>query len=150
METLAQLRETLQEFTDRGLQVASVVQGTARETERFCGRHGLSGICIGDPERESYRSMGFERTSWWRILLAPAALRRRRREASAAGCSVSLSGTLQKHSDILQLPGAALIGRGGEIIWVHHGIHPGDLPPARELLAIIDRTISNQAHPSTH
>jgi predicted amidohydrolase len=80
--------------------------------------------------------------------MAPKALRRRRKEASAAGCSVSLSGTLQKHSDILQLPGAALIARGGEIIWVYRGTHPGDLPPPHELLAVIDRSNPSERRPT--
>jgi hypothetical protein len=108
----------------------------------------MSGICIGDPERASYRSMGLERTTWWRILLAPAALRRRRKQASAAGFSASLSGTLQKHSDVLQLPGAAIMAQGGEIIWTHRGDHPGDLPSAHELLAAIDRTNPGKRRPS--
>jgi hypothetical protein len=92
--------------------------------------------------------MALERIKWWRILLAPAALRRRRKQARAAGCSVSLSGTLQKHSDVLQLPGAAIVAQGGEIIWIHRGVHPGDLPSARELLAVIDRTNPVQRRPS--
>jgi hypothetical protein len=148
MEILAQLRETLPDFEARGVWVACVVQGTASETKRFCGRHGVAGICIGDPGRESYRLMSLERTSWWRILMAPTGLRCRRKEASAAGCSVSLSGTLQKHSDVLQLPGAALIMRGGEIIWIYRGTHPGDLPPAHELLAVVDRSNPDERRPS--
>jgi hypothetical protein len=148
MEILAQLRDVLPEFEKRGVQIACIVQGTASEAERFCGRHGVAGICIGDPNRESYRSMALERTSWWRILLAPAAARRRRKQASVAGCSVSLSGTLQKHSDVLQLPGAALIARGGGIIWLHRGTHPGDLPAAPELLTVVDRYNPDKTRPS--
>jgi hypothetical protein len=127
-----------------------VLADTAAQADSACARHGLPAICIGDPGRTSYRSMDLERTTWWRILLAPAALRRRRKEASAAGCSVSLSGTLQKHSDVLQLPGAAIIAKGGEIIWIHRGNHPGDLPLARELLDVIERTNPGQRRPSAN
>ncbi len=44
---------------------------------------------------------------------------------------VTVSDTLavreKKHSDILQLPGAALVGADGVLLWVHRGRHTGDL-----------------------
>lgn len=136
---LAQLREKLPDFERRGVRVAAVVQGTAEEAARFCGRHGVERICLPDPTKASYRAMGFSRTSWTGIIFARADLKRRRTEAKAAGCANSLTGTFQKHSDVLQLPGAALIGRDGKILWLHRGAHPGDLPSADALLATVDR-----------
>jgi len=96
--------------------------------------------CIADPTKQSYQAMGFPRTSWKEILFPTAGLRRRREEAKAAGCSVSLSGTFQKHSDVLQLPGAALIARGGKILWLHRGVHTGDLPSVDKLVEVIENT----------
>jgi len=129
------LREILPRFSERGIRVGCVVQGTAVEMARFCGRHGVETICIPDPERESYRAMGLERTNWWRILFPTPEGRRRRAAAKAAGCPISIEGTLQKHSDVLQLPGAALVARGGKILWVHRGSSPSDLPAPAELLS---------------
>jgi peroxiredoxin len=130
------LRETLPRFDQQGIRVGCVVQGTAEEIARFCGRHGVESVCVADPERESYRAMGLERTDWWSILFPTAEGRRRRAAAKAAGFPISLKGTFQKHSDVLQLPGAALIGQDGRIQWMHRGTSPSDLPSPTELLQI--------------
>lgn len=107
---------------------------------RFCGRHGVESICIPDPLRESYRAMGLERTNWWEIIFASPEGRRRRAAAKAAGCSISIEGALQKHSDVLQLPGAALVSRDGRIRWLHRGSSPSDLPAPADLLTIAQAT----------
>jgi len=134
-----QLRESLPDFEKRALQVACVVQGTAEEAARFCGRHGVSQVCIPDPARESYLAMGLERTSWWKILLPTASLRRSRASAKSAGCGISLEGAFQKHSDVLQLPGAALVAPDGRIRWLHRGASTEDLPAPAELLSLASR-----------
>jgi len=130
------LRETLPRFDEGGIRVGCVVQGTAEEMARFCGRHGVASVCIADPQRESYRAMGLERTDWWTILFPTPEGRRRRAAAKAAGFPISLKGTFQKHSDVLQLPGAALVARDGRIQWVHRGSTPSDLSAPSKLLQI--------------
>lgn len=132
------MREKKAQIEERGVRLACVVQGTAEEAGRFCGRHAMENHCIPDPTKQSYQAMGFGRTGWKEILFPSDDLRQRRREAKAAGCSVSLRGTFQKHSDVLQLPGAALIARGGKILWLHRGVHTGDLPSVGELLKVVD------------
>jgi hypothetical protein len=133
------LREKRSEFAALKVRLACVVQGTAAEAARFCGRHGLADACIADPEKESYRAMGFPRGKWSALLFPDDGLKRRRAEASAAGCRVSIPGAMQSHSDWLQLPGAALIERSGRIAWLHRGTNVADLPSAAELLAILQR-----------
>ena len=81
--------------------------------------------------------MGFSRARWWDIVFGSAELKRRRREALAAGCSNNVEGTRQTHSDVLQLPGAALVAQGGKILWLHRGKHTGDLPLTPALLEIV-------------
>jgi alkyl-hydroperoxide reductase/thiol specific antioxidant family protein len=130
------LRETLPRFDECGIRVGCIVQGTAEEMARFCGRHGVASVCIPDPKRESYRAMGFERTDWWSIVFPTPEGRRRRAAAKAAGFPISLKGTIQKHTDVLQLPGAALVAQGGRIQWVHRGSAPSDLPSPKQLLKI--------------
>lgn len=132
-----QLREKWPEFEALGVRVVCVVQGTAEEAERFCGRHGLTQACIGDPAKESYRAMGFGHTRWKEILLASRELKERRAQARQLGCGVSLKGTLQKHSDVLQLPGAALVDRGGRILWLNRPQTLAGLPRADELLRVV-------------
>jgi hypothetical protein len=131
------LRETLPRFEQRGVRVGCVVQGTAEEAARFCGRHSVEKVCIPDPSRESYRAMGLERTRWLSIVFASRAEREHRARAKEQGCTVSLEGAFQKHSDILQLPGAALVARGGKILWMHRGTSTGDLPTPNELFAAV-------------
>jgi hypothetical protein len=133
------LREKRSEFEKRGVALACVVQGTAEEAARFCGRHGVESLCIPDPQKESYRALGLGRASWREILFASADLKRRRAEAKQAGCSNKLEGARQKHSDILQLPGAALVAAGGTVLWLHRSRHTGELPSADGLLEIVGK-----------
>ena len=136
-----QLREKLPEFEALGVRVVCVVQGTAEEAQRFCARHGLAEGCIGDPHKESYHAMGFGRTRWKEILFASDELKHRREEAHQLGCGVSLKGTFQKHSDVLQLPGGALVDRAGRILWLSRPKTLAGLPRADELLLIAKETL---------
>lgn len=132
-----QLREKLPEIESHGARLACVVQGTAEEAARFCGRHGLAECAIPDPEKESFRAMGLGRCKVTDLLLPSDELKMRRAEAAALGCGISLRGTFQAHSDILQLPGAALVARGGRILWLHRGAHPADLPLPAQLAEVV-------------
>ena len=137
------MREKRAEFEKCGVRLRCIVQGSGEEAARFCGRYGLEEMCVPDPEKESYRRMGLGRTSWRKILFASDALRQRRTEARQAGCSNNLRGAFQKHSDVLQLPGAALMARGGKILWFDRGAHSGDLPGVEELLRVMERRLSS-------
>ena len=131
------MREKRSEFEKRGVALACVVQGTAAEAARFCGRHGVESLCIPDPEKSSYKALGLGRASLKNLLFPSDDLKRRRAESKAAGCSNKLEGARQKHSDIFQLPGAALMAEGGTVLWLHRGKHTGDLPLPDELLEIV-------------
>jgi len=135
------LREKQSEFERRGVALACVVQGTAEEAARFCGRHGVEALCIPDPQKESYRALGLGRASLRELIFPSDDLKRRRAEAKQAGCSNKLEGARQKHSDILQLPGAALVAEGGMVLWLHRGRHTGDVPLADELLQIVAKYV---------
>ena len=142
------MREKLAEFERRGVRLACVVQGAADEAARFCGRHGLAEVCIADPAKQSYRAMNLGRTSWRKMIFASPDLRERRVEARQVGCRNSLSGALQKHSDVRHLPGAALIARCGNILWLHRSAHTGDLPSAEELVQVVDKLLEQPSVPS--
>ena len=135
------MREKQSEFAKRGVALACVVQGTAEEAARFCGRHGVESLCIPDPQKESYRALGLGRASLKELLFPSADLKRRRAEAKQAGCSNKLEGARQKHSDIFQLPGAALVAEGGTLLWLHRGRHTGGLPLPDELLEIVGKYV---------
>jgi hypothetical protein len=134
MEALAQLREQMPEMEKLGVKLACVVQGNADEAAEFCGQYGMASQCIPDPNKESYRKFGLERTSWGALLFPSPELKKRRKENRAAGFAVSVKGTLKNHCDILLLPGAALVARNGKILWLHRGKDPADLPAAEVMV----------------
>jgi hypothetical protein len=134
MESLTQLREKLPEFEKLKVGLACVVQGTAAEAAEICGQYRMAEKCVPDPEKESYKRLGLDRTTLGAMVFASGELRARRKENRAAGFSVSLKKSFLPHCDIFLLPGAALVARGGKILWLHHGAHPADLHSADELL----------------
>ena len=129
MEALAQLREQTPELEKLGLQLACIVQGDAQEAAEFCGQYGMAAQCIPDPKKETYRNFGLDRASWSSLLFPSPELKKRRKENREAGFGVSLKGSLKSHCDILLLP-AAVVERGGRILWLHRGKNPADLPAA--------------------
>lgn len=135
------MREKQSEFERRAIALACVVQGTAEEAARFCGRYGVESLCIPDPEKESYKAMGLGRASLRELVFPSDDLKRRRAEAKQAGCSNKLEGARQKHSDIFQLSGAALVAEGGTILWLHRSKHTGDVPLPDELLEIVRKFV---------
>ena len=134
MESLTQLREKLPEFEKLNVRLGCIVQGTATEAAEVCGQYGMTKKCIPDPEKESYRRMGLDRTTLGAMVFASDELKVRRKENRAAGFSVSIKRSIMPHCDILLLPGVALVARSGKILWLHRGTHPGDLPSADQLL----------------
>jgi hypothetical protein len=142
MESLTQLREKLPVFEKLGVRVACVVQGDAQDASSMCGEYGMAGQCVPDPEKKSYATMGLDRTTLGAMIFASPELKHRRKENRAAGYAVSLKKTFMPHCDIYLLPGAALIERGGKILWLHCGKNPADLPSAEELLAEVRRHAS--------
>jgi len=110
---------------ENGIELVCVVQGTKEEAAIFWPFPGIG--YIPDPEKRSYKMIGLERTSLLKILFPDGTLKRRRAEVSEKGCSMNRKGTTAKSSDVLQLPGLALVDRDKKILWIHRGKHTGDL-----------------------
>ena len=108
-----------------GIDLLCVVQGTDEEARTFWPFQEIR--CVPDPGKRSYKLIGLERTSLLKILLPVNALKKRRAEATAQGCAMDNRGTALRSSDILQLPGYALLDREGTILLIHRGKHTGDL-----------------------
>lgn len=126
------MRETEPRLTERGVALACIAQARPGELRSLCGAELH---CIADPRHQSFEAMGLGRIGFWRLLLSRG-FHRRRSEAAAQGFKQSWRRTFAKESDTLLLPGAALVARGGRILWLYRGDHPGDLPPADSLLAV--------------
>lgn len=141
MESLAQLREKLPEFEKLNVRVGCIVQGTAAEAAEVCAQYGMDEKCIPDPMKESYARLGLDRTTLLAMVFPSEVLKQRRKENRAAGYSVNIKNSFKPHCDILLLPGAALVGRGGKILWLHRGSNPGDLPSAEAMLDVVRRHV---------
>jgi hypothetical protein len=128
------LREKLPEFEKLRVRLACIVQGNASDAAELCGEYGLTAHCVPDPKRESYRKLGLDRTTWMALVRPSHELRRRRKENRDAGFSINFKRSMNGTCDILLLPGAALVARGGRILWLHRGTNPADLPSGEELL----------------
>lgn len=131
-EALAQLRENEAKLSERGVALACIVQARPGELRELCGAELQ---CIADPRHESFDAMGLGRMSLWRLFTS-LEFHRRRSQASAHGFRQNWRRTFARESDARLLPGAALVARGGRILWLYRGEHPGDLPAADNLLAV--------------
>lgn len=112
-----------------GAEVLAIGQGTGREAADFCGEVGVSFPCVGDPDRESYRAYGLERTHFLSMILkpfvtAPALAWRRSRRAN-------LDRARSPHSDVLQLPGVIVVDTQGMIRFQHRSVDTDDFPEIR-------------------
>jgi hypothetical protein len=142
MEALAQLREQTPELEKLGVQLACIVQGEAQEAAQFCGQYQMAEKCIPDPQKESYREFGLDRATWGSLLFPSPELKKRRKENRAAGFGISVKNSLKTHCDILLLPGAAIVAKGGKILWLHRGKNPADLPAGEVLVAQVKKTLA--------
>lgn len=131
-EALAQLREAQPRLAERGVRLACIVQARPEDLRAVCGAEIH---CIADPKGTSYAAVGLGRMSIFRLLTSPG-FHRRRAEAARKGFKQNWKRTFAKESDTLRNPGAALVARGGRILWLYRGDHAGDLPRADDLLAV--------------
>ncbi len=131
-ESLAQLRENQPKLAERGVSLACIVQARPEDLRKVCGAE-LD--CIADPRHLSYDAMGLGRMSLWKLFTS-FEFHRRRAQAARQGFKQSWRRTFAKESDARLLPGAALVARGGRILWLYRGEHAGDLPAADNLLAV--------------
>jgi peroxiredoxin len=141
VETLAQLRDKRAEFEKLGVNVACIVQGHAKDAEDLCGPYGLTDICVPDPEKTSYRKFGLDRTTWMSLVRPSEELMRRRKETQAAGFEINVKKSFKSTCDILLLPGAALVARGGTILWTHRGKNPADMPNGDALIEAVKKCV---------
>lgn len=125
------MREIEPEFEAAGVAVRFVVIGDAAKAQKFCAQWAEAKRCLPDPDKTSYKAMGLEEYDL-RKLFTDKALGRRRLQNKAAGFKQNWFATRLK--DGAQLPGAAYFDADGVLRWLYRGIHPGDLPPMREML----------------
>lgn len=116
--------------------MVAIGQGTAAEAARVCASLGVAYPCLGDPGKDSYRAFGLPRAGWKEILWDP--IWQGSSEASRQGHKVSLRDSLLQSSDWFQLPGLAIVDRGGVVRFLHRARHSADLPATADVLRALD------------
>jgi peroxiredoxin len=134
---LAELQASITEFTRRGMQVVAVGQGTGDEADKFCTQWGIGLPCLGDPERSTYQEYGLRRGGWWSVLFR--SLLTRPIHTLRLLLDADLEGVRLTSTDLLQLPGVAIVEWGGTLRAIHVATRPEDMPPPSEVCAAIDR-----------
>lgn len=125
------------EFEKRGARVLALGQGTGDEAAEVCRGVGTGFDCLGDPDKRAYAAFQLPRGGWWSVVAKPfvaepgVSFDRLRR--------ASLKGSLMAHTDVLQLPGVAIVDAAGVVRHLHRAQKTDDLPDAAEILAQLDR-----------
>ena len=121
------------EFERRGAQVIAVGQGTGAEAAAAARRHRVTYPCLGDPGHESYRTLGFGRTSLFGLTLAP--FLEDPRSAFQSLKHADLVASANPRSDVRRLGGAMVVDASGRIRLLHRSATTTDVPPTDSLLA---------------
>jgi len=133
---LREVQQSLPEFARRGVEVIAIGQATGQEASHFCGKWSVEFPCLGDPRRESYDAYDVVRGSWWQVLLKSLLthpLRSLRLLADA-----DLEGLRLASTDIMQLPGVAIVEAGGVLRARHIADTAEDMPSPERVLALVD------------
>lgn len=125
------------EIRERGAQVVALGQGEAATAAEFCRGLGVEFPCLGDPRREGYAAFGLRRGSVWGVIFAPFLADPMLSFRRLRGADLKASATAE--TDVLQLPGVAVVDRGGRILFLHRSERTDDLPPVDEILQVLGR-----------
>lgn len=125
-EHAAEFRPHEKELAELGIQLVFVGTGRPDQAAYFRERIGLDAPIWVDPERATYRHLGFRRslTSTWGPLAAlgyARALAKGFRQRSVKG-------------DVLQQGGVLIVARGGAPVYCYASLASGDMPPMEEIL----------------
>ena len=134
---LSEIREHHAEFERRGVQVVAVGQGTGNEAHGFCSEWQVGIPCLGDPERTTYQEYGLQRGSWWSVVVR--SLFTRPLHTLRLLFDADLDGIRLSSTDLLQLPGVAIVEWGGTLRSIHIAAQPEDMPTPSEVCGALDR-----------
>jgi peroxiredoxin len=129
-EHLIDLSGVYDELRSAGGDVVAIFQYRAESTRNFCRHRGVPFDCLGDPDREGYRSVELrrgERKEFLGLKIVPGWVR-----AARKGAMVGLP-----KGDIAQRPGTFVIDREGRVLYAHYNKDSTDNAPISELVAAV-------------
>jgi hypothetical protein len=132
---LVQVQEDLAGFAERGARVVAIGQGTGRQAAGFAGAWGVDIPILGDASGAAYQAYGMLRGTWWTVVLRslvqePVTTLRLIAKADRKGAALPAS-------DVLRLPGVAIVARGARIRFLHKGREPSEFPSNAEIFAAL-------------
>ena len=136
---LVEVQEQLFEFTQRGLRVVAIGQGSGDEAQSFCGDWGVTYPCLGDTRRSGYKALDLARGSWWTVMVR--GLLTEPIESISLIAKADLKGAQLDSTDVLQLGGICVVDRAGRLRAIHRAESPKDMPPAGEVANFAERAL---------
>ena len=130
------MQSELGEFEARDAQVVAVGQGSGEQAAHYCDKAEATFPCLGDPERAGYRSVGFERGTWWSVAIRD--LITNPVESISLVAKADFEAAALPASDPLQLGGLIIVDRDGMLRYRHPAKKPDDLPENAEILRALD------------
>jgi peroxiredoxin len=130
------VQRRLEDFRERGAKVVAIGQGTGEEAQRIARMLKLTYPVYGDPGHDAYDALGFGRTGWIGLTLAPF-LRDPSRALRSLG-QADLRAAASPRSDVFRLGGAFVADRAGTIRFLHRSRAVTDVPATDALLAALD------------
>ena len=124
------MSERYDEFRARGTDVVAIGMGRVDMAAHFAETRSIPFRLLVDHDRESYRALGLKVGSWM----------------DAAGPKVwvrGVKGVLAGHPSSLpkqdpkQMGGVMVIGRGGDVLYLHRTEESSDNPPIDDVLAAL-------------
>lgn len=125
------LADALPQFTENGLALVFVTQGTPAETKAYCAQRAPGIACLSDPDRSAYSAYGLERASAWQSFLSLNVLRSNKRLNAEKGYAAELP---PKGQDAMQMSGTFVIAPDGRIRLPYYYDDIADHPPVDLLL----------------
>jgi len=135
-ETMRGVQAHLAGFLQRGVDVVAIGQGSGDDAGHFCGKWSIEFPCVGDPSRASYRAYEIERGSWWQVLfksLFTHPIRSLRLLLDA-----DVEGMRLEATDVMQLPGVAVVESGGILRALHVAKTSDDMPSPGDVFSLLD------------
>jgi peroxiredoxin len=125
------LDQAREEIRASGGDVVCVFQYRAEPTRNFCRRREVEVECLGDPEREAYRTMGLERGGVKEVT-GPQMVKR----FIGAATSGHIVGN-PEGGDVSQLPGTFVVAGDGRVAFAHYNTDASDNPDTEVVLAAV-------------
>ena len=131
------MHEQKDDFERAGASLVAVGQGTGRQAAEYAAKWDVTLPILGDVKGKAYQDYGMLRGSWWQVmgrsmLMDPV-------ESFRLILQADWKASVLPASDVMRLPGTAIVAKGGRLRFLHKGEEPGDNTSNAEMLDALGR-----------